>query len=214
LPDWDLPKPLVEAAPGLLMYAAMGGPADSIRALWRLTQNAIQQALPPDRRQERTMEDLGRPATLAFPAETLPSLSELRGMGDWLLTLQAEFARGNRAAVMHWADSTSRLKPAKIRTFDTTWPVAALLLAAGDSTDAAAQLDANLASIRFRTFGSFGNPVEVATLIRTMMLRAELAHRTGDTGQARRWSGAVLALWGGAEQTFQAELEWMRTPAR
>lgn len=213
-PNWDLPKPLLEAAPGLLMYAAMGGPADSIRALWRLTESAIQQALAPDRRQERIMEDLGRPATLAFPAETLPSLAELRGMGDWLLTLQAEFARGNRAAVQRWADSTSRLTPAKLRTFDTTWPVAGLLLSAGDTSYSAAQLDANLASIRFRPFGSFGDPVEVATMVRTMILRAEVAHRTGDTGPARRWSRAVLALWGGADGTFQGELGWMRAEAR
>ncbi len=213
-PDWDLPKPLLEAAPGLLMYAAMGGPADSVRALWRLTESAIQQALPPDRRPDRIMEDLGRPVTLAFPAETLPSLAELRGMGDWLLTLQAELARGNGAAVQRWADSTSRITPPKLRTFDTTWPVAGLLLAAGDSTYSVAQLDANLASVRFRTFGSFGNPVEVATMIRTMILRAELARRTGDPGQARRWSRAVIALWGGADRTFQPELEWMRAEAR
>jgi hypothetical protein len=156
------------------------------------------------------MEDLGRPATLAFPAETLPSLAELRGMGDWLLTLQAEYARGNRAAVQRWADSTSRLSPAKLRTFDTTWPVARLLLVAGDTTYSAAQLDANLASIRFRPFGSFGNPVEVATMIRTMILRAEVARWGRDPGQVRRWSRAVLALWGGAEAPFSAEIEWMR----
>jgi hypothetical protein len=43
-----------------------------------------------------------------------------------------------------------------------------------------------------------------------MILRAEVAHRTGDTGPARRWSRAVLALWGGAEAPFSAEIEWMR----
>jgi hypothetical protein len=92
--------------------------------------------------------------------------------------------------------------------------VAGLLLSAGDTSYSAAQLDANLASIRFRPFGSFGDPVEVATMVRTMILRAEVAHRTGDTGPARRWSRAVLALWGGADGTFQGELGWMRAEAR
>lgn len=213
-PDWDLPKPLLEAAPGLLMYTAMGGPADSIRTLWRRTRDAIEQGLPPQRRLERAMEDLGRPATLAFPAETIPPLRDLRGMGDWLLTLQASFADGDRPAVLRWADSMASAKRAAISTFDTAWPIAELLAAAGDTAHATAWLDGNLASIRFRPYGSFGNPVEVATMIRSMMLRAELAQRAGDARSAERWSTAVALLWGGADPTFDDDMDLIRRLAR
>lgn len=213
-PDWDLPKPLLEAAPGLLMYTAMGGPADSIRTLWRRTRDAIEQGLPPQRRLERAMEDLGRPATLAFPAETLPPLRDLRGKGDWLLTLQASFADGDRGAVLRWADSMAHSRSSAASTFDTAWPVAELLVAAGDTALATAWLEENLASIRFRPYASFGNPVEVATMIRAMMLRAELAHRGGDARSAGRWSTAIVALWGGADPTFDGDLELIRRLAR
>jgi hypothetical protein len=213
-PDWDLPKPLLEAAPGLLIYTAMGGPADSIRTLWRRTRDAIEQGLPPERRLERAMEDLGRPATLAFPAETLASLFELRGMGDWLVTLQAANAEGDRRVVNRWADSTAGTEQSRTWTFDTVWPLAALLLAAGDTAHATVRLDASLGAIRFRPFSSFGNAVEVATMVRSMMLRAELADHLGDAATARRWARAVIALWGGADSEFSHELTAMRRLAQ
>jgi hypothetical protein len=213
-PDWDLPKPLLEAAPGLLMYSAMGGPADSIRSLWRRTRDAIEQGLTAERRLERSMEDLGRPATLAFPAETLASLFELRGMGDWLLTLQAAYAEGDRLAVLNWADSTASTGQFGVWTFDTVWPLSALFLAAGDTVHAIARLDASLGAIRFRPFSSFGSAVELATMVRSMMLRAELADRLGDAATARRWARAVTVLWDGADATFAPELDRMRALAR
>jgi hypothetical protein len=212
-PEWDLPKPLVEAAPGLLIYAAMGGPADSVRRLWKLTHDAIGQ-LRPDWQLERAMEDLARPATMAFPAETLPSLFELRGMGDWLLNLQAAAADGDRTAIRHWADSTSPQVGSGLWTFDTVWPIVRLLLLAGDTAGAVARLDHSLSGIRFRTFSSFGDPVEAATMVRTMMVQAEVSHRLQQPAEARRWARAVLALWDGADRSFEPELERMRALAR
>ncbi|MDH5282696.1 MAG: serine/threonine protein kinase [Gemmatimonadota bacterium] len=212
-PDWDLPKPLLQAAPGLLMYAAMGGPKDSIQTLWRLTRDAIQQGLPEARRFERAMEDVGRPATMVFPAETLPSVFELRNKGDWLLTLQAAFADSGRAAIRRWRDSAAPTLVDNPSTFDTALPIAALLLAAGDTLLATRYLDHNLASIRFRSYESFGNPVELATMVRAMILRARLADRVGDAATARRWAGAVVTLWSGADDTFMPEIRRLRTMA-
>lgn len=216
LPAWDLPKPLLEAAPALLIYAAMGGPADSIRALSRLTQEAIDQALPAAQGLDHALEDLGRPASLAFPAETLPALFALRDKGDWLLTLQADIASGNRAAFTRGLDSVAaahRLGEPSL-TFDTALPLAALLAFAGDTAQAVSLLEATLSSIRFRPPSRFGDPVEVATMVRAMMLRAVLGHHTGDEASARRWSRSARILWEGADSTFAAEVLLMRQLAR
>jgi hypothetical protein len=195
------------------MYAAMGGPTDSIFALWRLTRDAIDQGLPEGRRFERAMEDLGRPATMAFPAETLPSLFALRNKGDWLLTLQAAFADSGRRAVTRWRDSVGPGLADKPSTFDTAWPIARLLLAAGDTALATRYLEGLLSGIRFRSYQSFGNPVEIATMMQLMMLRARIAGQAGDVRSARRWAGAAVALWSDADETFLPEIRRLRSLA-
>jgi hypothetical protein len=208
---WDAPRSLIEASRGLLIFSAMGGPEDSVRSLWRLTREAIEQALPPALRLERAMVDLGRPATLVFPAETLPSLFALRGKGDWLLTLQADVAAGKPLALARWTDSpvATRLATGDW-TFDTALPVAALFAAQGDTTRAMQTLDASLATIRYRPYASFGDPVEVATMVRAMALRADLAERLGQSATGRQWATAVTILWADADEFNQPLVQRMQ----
>jgi hypothetical protein len=51
---------------------------------------------------------------------------------------------------------------------------------------------------------------EVATLVRGMALRAELAARAGDPTAARRWAQDVLTLWSNADSELQPTITRMR----
>ncbi|MDH4131614.1 MAG: hypothetical protein OEV95_07380, partial [Gemmatimonadota bacterium] len=212
-PDWDLPRPLVEAGPALSVYAAMGGPLDSILPLAEGIEYTINQALPRNERLGVSLDLLGRPATLVFPMIVMPAIRNLSGGGDWLLDAQARFAGGDRTAadrVLHPVGGSRQPPDPATMTFDTSLPIARLLTAAGDTAGAIRWLDQSLASVRFRDHAKFGDPVEVATLVRAMMLRATLAAETGDRTQARRWASAVVALWNQAEAAFQQDVQQMR----
>jgi hypothetical protein len=51
---------------------------------------------------------------------------------------------------------------------------------------------------------------EVATLVRGMALRAELAARAGDTTAAKRWAADVVTLWSGADAELQPRVKMMQ----
>jgi hypothetical protein len=50
----------------------------------------------------------------------------------------------------------------------------------------------------------------VATLVRGMVLRAELAAEAGDSATAKRWANDVVLLWSGADQELQPTVKRMR----
>jgi hypothetical protein len=54
---------------------------------------------------------------------------------------------------------------------------------------------------------------EVATLVRGMALRAELAARAGDPATAARWAHDVVTLWSNGDQELQPTVTRMRAVA-
>jgi hypothetical protein len=83
--EWSVPAGLGRAVPGLLAYAAMGGPEDSIAALYETVRTAIERAVPSPDREAMRLGWLGRPATLAFPQFRLRAIGALSGSGDPLV---------------------------------------------------------------------------------------------------------------------------------
>ncbi|HEX6407108.1 MAG TPA: hypothetical protein VFZ90_07960, partial [Gemmatimonadales bacterium] len=55
---------------------------------------------------------------------------------------------------------------------------------------------------------------QVATLVRGMALRAELAAEAGDSAEAKRRARDVLVLWANADPELQPTLERMRSLAQ
>jgi hypothetical protein len=51
---------------------------------------------------------------------------------------------------------------------------------------------------------------QVATLVRGMALRAELAAQAGDTAGSRRWAQHVVTLWSNADQELRPTVQKMQ----
>jgi hypothetical protein len=75
------------------------------------------------------------------------------------------------------------------------YPGARLLIAVGDTGTAIEWLDQTLDGLRAYDPKILQDPVRAATFVRAMALRADLAAARGDSKTARRWAGAIAALW-------------------
>jgi hypothetical protein len=199
---FDVPATLRESAAPLLVYAALGGPADSILTLERRADAAIDATVPPGERVFEKLAYLARAATLAYPTHRMHALSTLVGQGDGLLDLQVALDRGEstfvRDSLARMRRTRSQLSPEEI-TLDAILPETQLLMALGDNTAAAAWMDPTLT-----TFGQAiprlrSEHIEAASVGRLLALRAQIAARLGEHEDAVRWSRFVRLLWSRAD---------------
>jgi len=214
--DWNLSGPLASTAPALLVFAALGAPADSIRAMEHSVDSAIALAPEADRGMLR-LQWLAHAATLAFPQGVrFRSFPTLAGAGDFLLDAQATLGRGDSAGTRRilsaLAVSRRDLPPAS-GTFDALYPEAALLVALGDDQAAAAWLDPRLAALAGTEPEAFADLASAGSLVRAMILRADAAGRLGDRATASRWAKVVVLLWSDADASLQPVVRRMRALA-
>jgi len=210
----QVPPGLFPAATRLLLYAAIGGPPDTIRALAGQVSDAIERTIPVDERQRAREAWLARAATLAFPSVRL----DVSGSpGDYLLSAMNVLARGDspgalrtlRAGVPPEEPATFAERPA-----DAVFPEAWLLAASGDTAGAIRWLDHLIGSLYGKAPRASVDPVEAASLVRAMALRAELAARTGDSATAARWAQVVSTLWSGGDPPLRRVVERMNALRR
>jgi hypothetical protein len=200
----DEPAELRDAGPALLIYAAMGGPAESLSVLEPVVQQGVAALSSAER---RGAEDnwLVLPASLAYPSYLFASLPEL-ATGDPILRLELAATRGDsagvRAGLTRQRQVANAVSPAAL-TFDGLLPEAVLALWVGAPREAAAWLDAPLAALHTRAPDVLASPASVACLVRAMALRAEIADRLNDREGARRWARAVVILWSDADPFLQ-----------
>jgi hypothetical protein len=95
-------------------------------------------------------------------------------------------------------------------SFDGTYHEAWLLLAIGDTAEATHLLDLSLEALPTLGTDLIDQLPQVATFVRGMALRAELANRAGDPTTAKRWARNVLLLWSGADPELQPTVGTMR----
>jgi tetratricopeptide (TPR) repeat protein len=214
---WETPPALAGAASTFLTYAALGGPADSLRRLAPLIATAIDRDVLEDDRAVARATWLGLPVAIAFPSVQLPEVASLGDSGGGLLAAEAAFARGDtraasRLMAAYWAES--RAPGSSVSTIDQLFPAAWLQAALADPAPAAARLDRALEDLP-RSFPQlYGEVFRTGPLVRAMALRAELANRAGDREAARRWAQAVVTLWSGADGFLQPLVNQMKELAR
>jgi hypothetical protein len=203
------------SASPLLLYSALGGPADSVHVLERAVTTAIETTRPPARRANERLAVLARAATLAYPAHRLRALTALVGQGDGLLDMQAALDRGDLAFVR---DSLSRLGRTRrdlapeMITLDGIAPELRLLVALGDLPAAERWVDPTLAAIgqlipRLRT-----RPLEAASLVPILIQRAHIAARRGEHANADRFARFARILWSGADTYLRPRLDSLPSP--
>jgi hypothetical protein len=200
--DWEIPGPIVRSAAPLLVFAALGGPIDSLRVLERDLAAAIDRGIPAEDRPVLRAMWLGRAASLAFPHYRFATLGQLRGLGDYLVDAQAAFARGDAGGVRRMADSMAPIRerfPPEQHTLDSVYPEAALFAESGDTARAIEWLDPTLNAIAAIPPRLLGDPVLAGSFVHAMALRANLARGLGDRPATERWGRAVAVLWGDAD---------------
>ena len=212
--DANLPA-IARDGPALLTFAALGGPADSLQALERVIVGAIE-SLPISSRDAARRNWLARAATLAFPGYRFASMD----------SSETGFALGNLVAASY-ADDTVRvrrilvdisaarrwLRPGDVMP-DGLFPEASALVRMSDAAGARARLDPTLNAVRSTASQDLAFTSQAGSLVRAMILRADLANRMGDASTARLWARAVVELWSGADQFLQPTVQRMQQLAR
>jgi hypothetical protein len=195
--EWRAPAPIARTAASLLVFAALGGPVDSLEALDARVSASIEHSIPSSEQRDARLEWLGRAATLAFPIHRTHAIQALAGTGDPLVDAQAALSRGDSARVRaYFAELRTRRRhyPPQMLTLDGLYPEAALLATLGQYGDAVSWLDPTLNALASTAPLAFTDPARAGALVRAMALRAELAAQLDDRAAAARWARAVVLL--------------------
>jgi tetratricopeptide (TPR) repeat protein len=200
-PDWeevDVPLPLTDAALGLFAYSSFGVPQDSLTALETRIERLIPSYVEASKRSRVRQALLVTPSALAYPELGLRPMHSLRPDGDYRLEIQLRLAQRNLPAVRQLFEKLSETRrntrPGDV-AFDGTYHEAWILLQIGDTAGATRLLDLSLEALPALGTYLLDQVPQVATLVRGMALRAELAKSMGDRSTAARWAGNVVALW-------------------
>lgn len=205
-----IPAPLVPDFVTLEVYAACGGPRDSIVALAARLSEQLNSYFPERQIQAWRTAALERPLALAAPV-TGPTLVAQLEPSSNLFALALRFlARGDRRRALVFMDSLTELHadyPAGQLTMDVVFGEAWLRLALGDTATATRALDHALDGLAAAGPGILRTHELTASLVRVMALRAILAGRAGQTITAKYWANAVFKLWGRGDAVTAATLE-------
>jgi tetratricopeptide (TPR) repeat protein len=211
-----LPIRTIASARALLVFSALGGPTDSLRALEPRVVAEIRAAVPVPRQPGLHATLLGQAAGLAFPVYRFGSFSSLAGRGNPFLDAQAALARGDLAGARRTLKTEGEyrvaLRAADL-TLDITYTGAWTLAALGDRAVAIEWLDPVLNAAQLYPPDVISRPANAGALMRAMILRAELARASGDNVNARRWARPVEILWGDADPFLRPLVRSMHTMA-
>ena len=198
----QVPVYLKDIAPALQVFAAMGGPVDSLRELERKVESAIRRNFASADQLRERMRWIALPAAIAWPQFTFATIANVRGHGDPILDAIVADLDGDSAAVRrllqpYW-DGRERIG-AQMITLDGLRTEAQLRWRAGERDRAIRLLDESLGSLFGLGPGGLQDPLQAAGLIRAAALRAEYAAALGEGGLAREWASAVRRFWADAE---------------
>jgi len=209
----DAPLPVKQAGLSLLAYAALGQPAESLRAGKRRVEARVSSWAGPASRERLRLAVLHVPMGLAFETMGVTDVHRRDAGGDYVLELQYNLAHGDTAAVHHelarQATFRTRARAGDV-AINGTYSEAYVLLQLRDTAAAVATLDHSLSALA--TLGSYllEQPEQAGCAVRAMALRAELAARAGDRDAAARWGSAVSTLWAHADAPLRATVTRMR----
>ena len=199
--------------PALVALAALGGPPDTLRTLAAATERSIRSGVLPADRDQLRVEWLVRSALLAIPDSGIAALVAPgdRPPVDLLTAWRAHDLRRARAILAgRRADPRRAALHAADVTVDAVLGEASVLASLGDHAGAAAWLDPTLDSISLIAPVRLSDAVRAASLVRAMVLRADVAAASGDAATARRWARPVVALWSDDSPFLTAVLHRMR----
>ncbi|HEY7026327.1 MAG TPA: protein kinase [Gemmatimonadales bacterium] len=211
--QWSVSPALSDAAPALLIFAAMGGPPESLKVLEPRVAAAIEGSVPLREQPGERSAWLARAATLAFPDFLLTAIHDLAESGDYLLDGLAGLQSGDTASVRRMLEDLRKTRqsiPPGDRALDALYPEACLLAELGDLRGAVAWISPTLGALPGVAPGALEDPIAAGALVRTMALRAELASRLGDKEAAAQWARMVVILWSDADAFLRPREERLK----
>ena len=214
-----VPPGIAQTAPALLVFAAMGGPADSLAALEPRVSGAIRMTLSGSERESAIASWLLRSAFLAVPEREFPLQSLGAAGGSMSARLLAAWqARDLARARTLLDDLRERRRQGFVRasdvTLDALYPEAAILAVLGDHRAALRWLRPTLDSLSMAETQHLAQAVAAGALVRAMILRAELAGQANNRAEARTWARAALALWDPPDDFLAPKVDRLRVLAR
>jgi hypothetical protein len=216
-PDWEevnVPLPLTDAALGLYAYSSFGTPIDSLVRLEQRIERLIPSYVEPGKRMGTRQALLDASTVLAFPERGIRPMHRIKAGGRYLLAMQWQLGQedttGVRESFKNLEEVQRDFRPGDV-AFDGTFHEAWLLLAIGDTAQATRLLDLSLDALPTARTEVLDQLPQVATLVRGMALRADLAASHHDSTTASRWSRDVVLLWSGADQELQPTVSRMRS---
>ncbi len=193
-------------------YASVGGPVDSLRVLPQRVDSVLSAERGSGAATALRYALLADPAALAFPAAGPGPVHQGDGPND-VVRMQAWLVQGNVAAVRSRLDTLRQMRRdvrvqdiAVSRLYEEAWLAAQI----GDTARAQELLDGGMEATSGLSARVLSDPMESGSLLRAMLLRAEIAGRTGDKARARRWGQAVLVFWRDADPELQPTVERAR----
>jgi tetratricopeptide (TPR) repeat protein len=204
----DQLRPAETAALRLLGFSALGVPVESIVVNERRVDTLVRRWVADRRLVAGVRFALLEKARMdAFPTR---GWSEVAGPSDgfFLNEAQAALARGDTAAARAPLDTAAKQVQEAFTSADLqpelTYQEGFLWAAVRDTAAAEAFLDLSLENLPAAPAKLLSGPVDAASLVRAMALRAQLAARRGDPARARRWAAAVDTLWSGGDPEIRA----------
>jgi tRNA A-37 threonylcarbamoyl transferase component Bud32 len=207
--------PLRSGASALLLYAALGGPIDTLARLVKDVESGIESSPTLALRDNARRAFLARSATFAFSVYRFEVLASLKGLNP-LLDLQIAWASGDTAGARRGLQAIGEQRVNSLPwtlSIDALCPEAELLAEMGDLKRAADWIGPTLDALP-QLAPQIEFPERIATLVRAMALRARIAEQLGRSEEARPWAAAVVALWSGADPFLQPQVQNLRRLAR
>jgi hypothetical protein len=211
----DMDKPLRQAAADYFARAALGA-CNSIGASRATLNAAIDRYVAPAGTTATLTALTARPLSLLVPCTAGRSILEVSAPADRLSRMQKAFALGRKALYTALSDSIAQRirnrRPGDLSP-DFVYLQSWLRAAAGDTAGAVIELDRSLGALPGVNGSALREPGSAATIVRAMMLRADLAAKTGDRATAQHWAKAVVVLWANADAELAGEVRRMRALA-
>ena len=198
---------IVQSAPALLAFAAMGGPSDSLRRLERELSRGLDAGLVASQRADAQAPWVVRSAALAMPNYRFETLSSETG-GGYLSDIVGAWRASDTTRLRQVIDAIDAARRQRgVRgwevTIDVLYPEVAALASLGERRAALDRLTLALDSLSLVVPQLLIDVARAGALVRAMGLRGQLAQELGNTSDASRWAESVVTLRKDADDDLQ-----------
>ena len=192
-----LPSEVARDKVALESYAYLGAPAESVLTVRARIERKLSSLLPQAKVSQVENSFLVRPLMMAAPAVGPGPAASLTLNDNGVKAMRA-VSEGNRALarriIGQMASLHSASAPGEV-TVDVVFLESWLRATTGETAAAATFLDNSLGGLTRASPNFVSRPMLAGSLVRAMILRAQLAGNSGDAATAAKWKAAATSLW-------------------